>query len=55
MIILVYKSLRKELNKAFNKTYNKYSSKPINKLIRITLCNPNKFCYHCNNRNTLSI
>ena len=41
------KSLRKELNKTF--------SKPISKILRITLCNSNKFCCHCNNRNTLSI
>lgn len=45
------KSLRKDLNKASNKA----SSKSISKLLRITLCNLNKFCRHCNNRNTLSI
>lgn len=49
------KSLRKELNKAFSKYSNKYFNKSISKLLRITLCNPNKFCRHCNNRNTLSI
>lgn len=45
------KSLRKDLNKASNKA----SSKPISKILRITLCNFNKFCCHCCNRNTLSI
>ena len=45
------KSLRKDLNKASNKA----SSKSISKLLRITLCNSNKFCCHCYNRNTLSI
>lgn len=45
------KSLRKDLNKASNKA----SSKSISKLLRITLCNSNKFCCHCNNKNTLSI
>lgn len=53
--MFVYKSLRKELNKASNKYSSKYSSKSINKILRITLYNSNKFCYHCNNRNTLSI
>ena len=55
MIMLVYKSLRKELNKASNKYSSKYSSKSISKILRITLCNSNKFCCHCYNRNTLSI
>lgn len=55
MIMFVYKSLRKELNKASNKYSSKYSSKSISKILRITLYNSNKFCYHCNNRNTLSI
>lgn len=55
MIMLVYKSLRKELNKASNKYSSKYSSKPISKILRITLCNFNKFCCHYCNRNTLSI
>ena len=45
------KSLRKDLNKASNKA----SSKSISKILRITLYNSNKFCCHCNNRNTLSI
>lgn len=45
------KSLRKDLNKASNKA----SSKSISKLLRIALCNSNKFCCHCYNRNTLSI
>lgn len=39
MIMLVYKSLRKDLNKASNKA----SSKPISKILRITLCNFNNF------------
>nr|DAP48581.1 MAG TPA: hypothetical protein [Crassvirales sp.] len=55
MIMPIYKSLRKELNKASNKYSSKYSSKPISKILRITLCNFNKFCCHCYNRNTLSI
>lgn len=45
------KSLRKDLNKASNKA----SSKSISKLLKIALCNSNKFCYHYDNRNTLSI
>lgn len=45
------KSLRKDLNKASNKA----SSKSISKLLRIALCNSNKFCCHYCNRNTLSI
>lgn len=45
------KSLRKDLNKASNKA----SSKSISKLLRITLCNFNKFCCHYDNRNTLNI
>lgn len=45
------KSLRKDLNKASNKA----SSKSISKLLRIALCNFNKFCCHCCNRNILSI
>lgn len=49
------KSLRKDLNKASNKYSSKYSSKSISKILRIALCNSNKFCCHCCNRNTLSI
>lgn len=55
MIMLVYKSLRKELNKASNKYSSKYFSKPISKILRIALCNSNKFCCHYDNRNTLNI
>lgn len=55
LIILIYKSLRKELNKASSKYFNETSSKSISKILKTTLYNSNKFCYHCNNRNTLSI
>lgn len=52
LIMLINKSFRKELNKASSKYFNETSSKSISKILRITLCNPNKFCYHCRNRNT---
>ena len=55
LIILVYKSLKKELNKASSKYSNKYFSKPISKFLKITLCNSNRFYCYCHNRNTLSI